>query len=74
MVNNFSVDWVGVYINWANTSIFIILGKFLTLNVATFKKPPFIKAVIISDVILVSNVHGWKGKAISLLSHYLIDI
>ena len=61
-VNNFSVDWVGLYINWANTSLFIIHGKFPTLNLATYKKPPFIKVAIISDVILVSNFHGYKGK------------
>ena len=27
MVNNFSVDYIGLCINWANTSLFIILGK-----------------------------------------------
>ena len=69
VVNHFSVDWVGLYINWANTSLFIILGKFPTLNLATYKKPPFIKVAIISDVILVSNFHGYKGKTISLLPH-----
>ena len=74
MVKNFSVDWVGLYTNWANTSLFIILRKFPTINLATYKKPPFIKVAIISDMILVSNFHGCKGKAISLLPHCLIDI
>ena len=74
MKNNFSVDWVGLYINCASTSLFIILGKFPSLNLATFKKPPFIKVAIISDVILVSNFDGCKGKAITLLAHYFIDI
>ena len=35
---------------------------------------PFIKVTILSDVILVSNYHGCKAKAISLLPHYLINI
>ena len=30
--NNFSVNQVGLHINWANTSLFIILGKLPTLN------------------------------------------
>ena len=33
MVNNFSVDWVGLYVNWANISLFIILGKFPNFSV-----------------------------------------
>ena len=32
MVNNFSVDWVGLYVNWANNSLIIILGKLPTLT------------------------------------------
>ena len=32
MVSNFSVDQVGLYINWTNTSLFTILGKLSTLN------------------------------------------
>ena len=31
MVNSFPVEQVGLYINWANTSSFIILGEFPTL-------------------------------------------
>ena len=30
----FLVGWVGLYTNWANTSLFIILGKIPTLNLA----------------------------------------
>ena len=30
--NNFAVNQVGLYINWANTSLFFILGKLPTLN------------------------------------------
>ena len=32
MVNNFSVDYACLYINWANTSLFIILDKLAELN------------------------------------------
>ena len=80
---------VGLYINWANTSLFIIVGKHPSLNLpikshlslrelflfkSTYKKPPFIKGAIFSDVILVSNHHGCKVEAINLMPHYLIDI
>ena len=43
---------------------------------STYKMPPFIKVAIFSDVILilVSNYHGCKGEAISLIPHSLIDI
>ena len=74
MVNNFPVDWVDLCINWANTPLFIIVGKFPTMNLATYKKPLFIKVAIICDVVLGSNCHICKGKARSLLPHYLIDI
>ena len=30
-MDNFSVDYPGLYINWANTSLFIIPGTFPTL-------------------------------------------
>ena len=40
----------------------------------TYKKPPFIKVVIFSDGVLVSNYHGCKGKAIKLIPYYMIDI
>ena len=39
MVNNVSVDLVGLYINWANTSLFIILGKLPTLNLPIKNQP-----------------------------------
>ena len=32
MVTNFLVDYVDLYINWANNSLFIIFGKLPTLN------------------------------------------
>ena len=31
-MNNFSVDYAGLYINWANTSLFIIPGTLPTLK------------------------------------------
>ena len=39
MVNNFSVDYVGLYINWTNTSLFINLGKLSTLNLPIENHP-----------------------------------
>ena len=39
MVNNFSVDQESLYINWANTSLCIILGKFPTLNLPIKSHP-----------------------------------
>ena len=69
MVNHFSVDQVDLYLNWTNTSLFIILGKLPTLNL-----PPFIKVAIFSDEILVLNYHGCKEEATNLIPHYLIDI
>ena len=47
-VNKASLHQAGLYINWANTSLFIILGAL----------SPFVKVAIFSDVILVSNFHG----------------
>ena len=38
------------------------------------KSHPFIKVVIFSDVIFVSNYHGCKEEIINLIPHYLIDI
>ena len=63
MVNNFSVDKVGLYINWANIYLFIILDKLQTLNLPIF-----------SDEILVSNYHSCKGETINLIPHFMIDI
>ena len=41
---------------------------------STFKKSPFIKVAILSDVILVPNYHGCKeGEATNLISHYMLD-
>ena len=39
MLNNFSVDQVGLYINWANISLCIILGKLPTLNLPIKSHP-----------------------------------
>ena len=32
------------------------------------------KAAIFSDVVLISNYHGFKGKAIKSIPYYIIDI
>ena len=45
MVNNFSVDSIGLYINWVNSSLFIILGKRTS---STHIKPQLIKVAIFS--------------------------
>ena len=66
MVNNFSVDWVGLYINWANTFLFIILDKLLTLNLPI---KSHLKVAIFSDVILVSNYHGCRGEVLNFIPH-----
>ena len=41
---------------------------------STYKKPPFIKVVIFSDVILVSSYPGCKEESLNLIPHYLVDI
>ena len=48
--------------------------NYLFIFESTYKKPPFIKVAIFSDVILVSNYHGCKEEVINLIPHYLIDI
>ena len=73
MVNNFSVDKVGSYINWDNNCLFIILGKLPTLNLPIKSHPSF-KFAIFSNVILVPNYYGCKGEAINLIPRYLIEI
>ena len=41
---------------------------------STYKKPPFIKAAIFFDAILVSKQHGCKGETIKLIPYDMIDI
>ena len=54
---------------------FFIYHSWQTFNFeSTYKKPPFIKVAIFSDIILVSNYHGCKEEAINLIPQYLIDI
>ena len=48
--------------------------NYLFIFESTYKKPPFIKVAIFSDVILVSNYHGCRREAIYSVPHYLIDI
>ena len=53
---------------------FFIYHSWETSNFeSTYKKQTFIKVAIFSDAILVSNHHSFKGEAINLIPHYLID-
>ena len=72
-MNNFSGDYAGLYIHWANTSLFIIPGTLLTLKLS-IKNHPSSSYLFFSDVVLVSNYHGCKGEAIKLISYYMIGI
>ena len=72
MVKTFLVDLVGLYLNWAPTSLFIILGKLPTLNLSIKSHPSLV--AFFSDVILVSCYHGYKEEVINLIPHYFIDI
>ena len=70
----FSVDQVGLYINWANTSLFIILGKLPTLNLPIKSHPSLMQPLFLMEfqcqVIMVAK----KRYLINLIPHYLIDI
>ena len=41
---------------------------------STYKKPPFIRVAIFSDVNSISNHHGCKGETIKLITYCLKDI
>ena len=73
MVNYISNDAVGLYITWANTSLFVILSKLPTLNLP-IKSHPSLRYLFFSDVVLVLNYQGWKWEAINLIPHYLVDV
>ena len=73
MVSNFSTDYIGLYINWAKTYLFIILGKLPTLNLR-IKSHTSLRSLNFFDEILVSNYHGCKGEAINWIPRYMIDI
>ena len=73
LVNNFSVDYSGLYVNYANTTLFISFLIHSNFESA-YKKPPFNKVAIFSDVILVSNHYGCKGETIKFIPYYLTDI
>ena len=72
MVNNFSIDQIGLYINLANTSSFIILGKLPTLNLPIESHTSFGQLFLL-DEDLMSNYHGCKGEAINQTPHYMTD-
>ena len=72
-LDTFSVYYASLYINWTNISLFIIPVTIPSFESA-YKKPPFIKKAIFSDVILVSDYHGCKGETIKFILYYIIDI
>ena len=71
--NNFSVDCTVLYANQAKTSIFIIPGTPPTLKLP-IKSHASSRQLFFSDVFLISNYHGYKGEAIKLTPHNMIDI
>ena len=60
--------------NWANTPLFIILGKIPMLNLPIKCQSSLTEKAIFSDVILVPNYHVCKGKMRNLIKHYLLHI
>ena len=72
-INNFSVDYASLYINWANTSFFIIPVTLRTLKLP-IKSHSSSKQQFFTDIVLVSNYYGCKGEAIKLIPYYIIDI
>ena len=72
-MNNVSVYYAGLYINWAKTSLFIICGIVPTSNLP-IKYHPLSRKLLFSDADLVSNYHGCKVEATKLTPYYMIDI
>ena len=50
-INNFSVDYAGLHINWAVTSLFIYHSWHISNFETTYEKRPFIKVAFFSDVV-----------------------
>ena len=71
-MNNFSVDYAGLYINWASTSLYIIPGTLPTFNLPIKSHPS--QGSFFSDVVLVSKYHGCEGEATKLIQYYIIGI
>ena len=61
-INNFSVDYAVLCINWDITSLFIILGTLLILKL-TIQSHPSLRHLFFYDVVLVANCHGCGGQA-----------
>ena len=77
MVNNFSVDQVGLCIYWANNSLFIILGKLPALNLPIKSHPSFRQLFFLMHSnfsVKLLWLQSYKEQAISLIPRYLIDI
>ena len=69
----FSVDYTSLHLNSANTCLLIIAGTPSTLELL-IKSHPSSRLQFFSDVVLVSNYHGYKGEEIKLIPYYMIDI
>ena len=59
--------------NWANISLFIIPNTLPTLKLP-IKSHPSSRYLFFPDVVLISNYHGCKGRAIKLIPYYMINI
>ena len=72
-INNFSVDYEGLYISWTNTSFSIIPGTLPTLKLPN-KSHLLSREILYSNIVLVSNYHGCKGETTKLIPYCVIDI
>ena len=50
-IKRFSVDYAGLHINWAVTSLFIYHSWYISNFETSYKKRPFIKVAFFSDVV-----------------------
>ena len=64
---------VYIYVNWDNTSLFIIPSTLPTLKLST-KGHLSSRWLFFSDVVFVSNYHDCKGEAIKLIPYCMIYI
>ena len=80
MVNYFSVDYIGLYINWANTSLFIILGKLPKATLTWFSYANFQFCSVDQSSYFVDHAGGssqfclldWRGKVLQRIIFYQI--
>ena len=65
-IYNFSVNYVDLYVNWANTFLFTIPRTLAALKLP-IKSHSSSRQLFFSDVVLVSNHHSCKGEATKLI-------